>query len=563
MLQVAVYRQPDGDPNAWDEMVEAMAGASGCLPDLIKLGYPSSEIKELERELRSRLPKSHPRIGSSMALITWYAIAVAQLADFDANSIKQYVINHLCPIANAADTNGDSIADFLDKLSALKSEALVGDWNCLLVEAKGEKALAVQMSQVFPLLDKHFNPVYSRKVLEALIAKAGGTLQSVQKFHSNRDESLAYYRAKITAEVEPKEPEYKPKRCVLIPFHLIKGFTDDWKEPPPSPPSSDGGGGNSPHNNSPGDNGGEGLVTSPVTAVTASYSQLHEKCNQQDVEPESLSAISDSPVTSIGGKSTKEKQIVEEAIVDALGQEQKSHTLFPEKNVTGENLEAEALIQTESERLHISCNQTVTGCNQETKDVTEGVSQANASAPFVEQTAPTFTDEAICVEEQRNALAPTSPIENAPEATPAVADESTFFEEVSVLAGVLASEAICPDRSELATIRQLYSPAVLNAACKRLSIERHAQIKQWVIELNEVQQAQKQKVGDNPLEVVGTSIQLNQRVRVHCLGSQRDKKTGVVVKRVDGQTVVVRLDDTKLRYDLQMWECNVSWLSIL
>jgi hypothetical protein len=35
------------------------------------------------------------------------------------------------------------------------------------------------------------------------------------------------------------------------------------------------------------------------------------------------------------------------------------------------------------------------------------------------------------------------------------------------------------------------------------------------------------------------------------------------VKRVDGQTVVVRLDDTKLRYDLQMWECNVSWLSIL
>jgi hypothetical protein len=371
MLQVAVYRQPDGDPNSWDEMVEAMAGASGCLPDLIKLGYPKAEIKELERELRSHLPKSHPRIASSMALITWYAMAVAQLADFDTNSIKQYAINHLCPIANAADTNGDSVADFLDKLSALKSEALVGDWNCILVEARGEKALAVQMSQVFPLIDKHFNPVYSRKVLEALIAKAGGTLQSVQKFHSNRDESLAYYRAKITAEGEPTEPEYKPKRCVLIPFHLIKGFTDDWKEPPPSPPSSDGGGSNSPHNNSPCDNGGEGVVTSPVTPVTASYSQLPEKCNQQAVEPVSVSAVLDSPVTSFSDHSIKQNQQRWDAIAEALGQTQNTHTLIPEKDVTEEDLEPETVAVTESERLHISCNFDVTDCNQEEKDVTE------------------------------------------------------------------------------------------------------------------------------------------------------------------------------------------------
>jgi hypothetical protein len=81
----------------------------------------------------------------------------------DAESIKQYVVTQLCPIANAADTNSDSIADFLDKLSALKSEALVGDWNCLVVESKSGKALAVQMSQVFPLIDKHFNPVTPAK----------------------------------------------------------------------------------------------------------------------------------------------------------------------------------------------------------------------------------------------------------------------------------------------------------------------------------------------------------------------------------------------------------------
>jgi len=379
MLQVPVYRQSDGDPNAWDEMVEAMEGASGCLPDLIKLGYPKSEIKFLEKELRAHLPKSHPRIASSMGLITWYAMAVARLASFDADSIKQYAINHLCAIANAADSNSDSVTDFLDKLSALKSEALVGDWNCLLVETKAGKALAVQISQVFPLVDKYFNPVYSRKVLEALIAKAGGSLQSVQKFHSNRDESLAYYRAKITAESEsdPREPEYKPKRCVLIPFHLIKGFTDDWK--PPTPPNS----GDSLHNDSVYE-----PVTSRGTPVTANNSQLPEKCNQQDVGPQLDSAISSSPVTSFSDQSIDPHQVHQDALA-SLGDKSSSHTLTPQKNVTEEDFEPETLIDAETERLHEPCNPEVTDCNQETEDVTEEVAIESAPAPSVEQTAST------------------------------------------------------------------------------------------------------------------------------------------------------------------------------
>jgi len=378
MLQIPVYRQTDGDPSAWDEMQEAMKSASGCLPDLIKLGYPKAEIKQLEGELRSHLPKSHPRIASSMALILWYAMAVAKLADFDAESIKQYAISQLCPIANAADTNSDSITDFLDKLSALKSEALVGDWNCQVVETKTGRTLAIQMSQVFPLIDRQFNPVYSRKVLEALIAKSGGTLQSVQKFHSNRDESLAYYRAKLTADVDPKEPEYKPKRCVLVPLHLIKGFTDDWK--PPTLP-------NVPIEPSLPDDPIEEPVTSPVTSVTPSYTQLQEKCNQQTVEPELNSAVLDGLVTSFSERTTKEKQEPVESIsitpiTNDLDEKQKSHTLISEKYVTEEELEAVALIQTESERLHISCNQDVTGCNQEEENVTEPV-DTTASTPDV------------------------------------------------------------------------------------------------------------------------------------------------------------------------------------
>jgi hypothetical protein len=446
MLQVPVYRQSDGDAGAWDEMVEAMEGASGCLPDLIKLGYPSSEIKELEKELRSHLPKSHPRIASSMALITWYAMAVARLASFDADSIKRYVMEQLCPIANAADSNCDSITDFLDKLSALKSEALVGDWNCLLVETKAGKALAVQMSQVFPLVDKHFNPVYSRKVLEALIAKAGGSLQSVQKFHSNRDESLAYYRAKITAESEshPREPEYKPKRCVLIPLHLIKGFTDDWKPPTPpdtpdtrTPPSSD-----SPHNDSV-----YKPVTSSVTPVTANNSQLHEKCNQQDVDPVFDSAISDSPVTSFLEKSIDLNHQNQDAITDALGDKRNCHTLTPQKNVTEEDFESESLIDTEGKRLHKSCNQDVTDCNQETRDVTEEVAQADAPAPSVEQTASTSVDEAI------------APSPGATPDTLALVSEEVevdlWMEESTIaeIAQDLANESFCDGKATLAILR--------------------------------------------------------------------------------------------------------------
>jgi phage/plasmid-associated DNA primase len=42
----------------------------------------------------------------------------------------------------------------------------------------------------------------------------------------------------------------------------------------------------------------------------------------------------------------------------------------------------------------------------------------------------------------------------------------------------------CDDRETLAALRECWSPQAMNAACKRLSPEKHAQIKQWVVELN-------------------------------------------------------------------------------
>jgi hypothetical protein len=42
----------------------------------------------------------------------------------------------------------------------------------------------------------------------------------------------------------------------------------------------------------------------------------------------------------------------------------------------------------------------------------------------------------------------------------------------------------CPDRSTLADLRLCWPGYAMNAACKLLSAEKHAQIKQWVLELN-------------------------------------------------------------------------------
>lgn len=133
--------------------------------------------------------------------------------------------------------------------------------------------------------------------------------------------------------------------------------------------------------------------------------------------------------------------------------------------------------------------------------------------------------------------------------------EFTFEEEVEALVPVLADEAIGLDKKELATIRGLYSAEVLNAACKRLSPERHTQIKQWVVELNA------DATAPDTTETQ-QSIRPNQRVRVHCQGSKRDRKTGTV-RTVSGEYAVIWLDDESLPYHLRGLECLISWLTAL
>jgi hypothetical protein len=85
---------------------------------------------------------------------------------------------------------------------------------------------------------------------------------------------------------------------------------------------------------------------------------------------------------------------------------------------------------------------------------------------------------------------PSQFVEEGFPAEPGKVTEATDEETILDLAELLQ---LCDSKEALQEIRQIsaFTPAVLNQSCKLLSPERHAQIMQWVIELNQFL-----KVGD-------------------------------------------------------------------
>jgi hypothetical protein len=96
-------------------------------------------------------------------------------------------------------------------------------------------------------------------------------------------------------------------------------------------------------------------------------------------------------------------------------------------------------------------------------------------------------------------LSPVNPIENPPEATEGEVndqtprsiqgdtvepEESGWMSEENI-AGFARDLAQCDSAEELDLLRSCWNPQAMNAACKRLSPEKHAQIMQWTIELNQ------------------------------------------------------------------------------
>jgi hypothetical protein len=217
-------RVVDIDMTSYDKLRRAQETASGALPSLISIGYDRAAVLDIELELAAYLPPNMLRQARSIALVCWFTEKVLQRAGApEALTIRDWVKRFLCP-SISENNQANSLADFVEKLHALQTEAKVGDWNVRVVAGRdGKDYLAVHLASVWPVIDKSFSPTYSSKIIAALVKDNGG-MASSQKFVSNRDVALAYQRT-IQTHTEVEAPAMTTKRCYLIPIDLAPQFS--------------------------------------------------------------------------------------------------------------------------------------------------------------------------------------------------------------------------------------------------------------------------------------------------------------------------------------------------
>jgi hypothetical protein len=297
-------RKTGGDKQAFQELKQAQLLASGAFPTLLKLGYPRDKIVAIESELLTHLPLAHARIAQSMAIVVYYAQQVVELVG-GTEDIKTWVISHLCTSEDDADSIGDSLQDFIDKVLSLESESLIGDWNKQTVTTRdGQQYIALHYADVWSLVDKHYKPAtYNLKALKPLVVKAGGRVDNVtQKFDLSRDQTLAYYRALISprtdgdgATVEPNPPRKVGRKSWLLPTSLFN-HSDDGN-------GDDGGNGGddpiSPDPHSPVDDGGLSQIPASYQNSPDRYQQLPKSGNSPSLDRTSTSATANSQVTKL------------------------------------------------------------------------------------------------------------------------------------------------------------------------------------------------------------------------------------------------------------------------
>jgi hypothetical protein len=231
LIRLFFARSSDGEREAFYELPIAQNQAAGCLTQLIKLGYPASEVHKIEQALLRHLPHAHIRISKSLALVTYYTAQVIKLANAQED-IWDYVVRTICPAVNDPDEAGDSVRDFLEKIFELQSRSLLGDWNMRWVEKESGKVLAVYIPGVWQALDAEFKPAYNRKIIESLLIQQG-IQRTRQRFHRSEDESRAFYRAKLTPrydaggeEIPPNPPETTLRWCYEVPEDFLRAYSE-------------------------------------------------------------------------------------------------------------------------------------------------------------------------------------------------------------------------------------------------------------------------------------------------------------------------------------------------
>ncbi|HEY9833734.1 MAG TPA: hypothetical protein V6D26_24500, partial [Stenomitos sp.] len=227
-LRTPFERTAGGSKESFQDLKAAQTRASGAFQELLKLGYPAQEVAAIETVLLPYLPLAHARIAQSLAIVTWYTQKVVDMTGGTEN-IKQWVIDHLCSSENDADSAGDSLKDFIDKLLTLESESKVGQWNLKRnIERNGRSYTAIYAADAWSRVDNRFKPAtYNFKALKPLIVKVGGIVDTTVRFAKSQDQVLAYERALISprfsdgVKVPPNPPETIPRKAWLIPSELF------------------------------------------------------------------------------------------------------------------------------------------------------------------------------------------------------------------------------------------------------------------------------------------------------------------------------------------------------
>lgn len=223
MIRLFVGKRTDGDRMAFVELRKLCRQAGGALPTLIQFGHNPQAISQLEEKFRPLMIHAQGRLPKSLALITHYAKLICQAGDLNID-IERWVVNNVCPEFNDVDEGGDSLRDFFEKLAALRSEAAIGGWNYRYVQQHGSEdiqGLAIYLNSVWPVMDQKFSLPYNKKIIRKLLRDEGASIESVQRFHEDKDISLVLSRAGQKENIP-----MQPRKCILVPVDVLRKFSE-------------------------------------------------------------------------------------------------------------------------------------------------------------------------------------------------------------------------------------------------------------------------------------------------------------------------------------------------
>jgi hypothetical protein len=210
-----------------ERLADAIRGASSGLGQIIGMKFDRMAIREIARKLTPYLTGSHARMVDNYAILVHYTQQLCDVAGYAFDALK-FCIEQMCPAANAFDSDKDSLTDFLEKLSTMKSEGVIGEWNMSQVTKGFKPFLAIQMQSIWPLFEQRYQVNYSRQSIEALIIERDGMTGGTQRFVASKTEWQDYQRALNQFEMgtgattAPTKPRKKAQaKCVLIPVASV------------------------------------------------------------------------------------------------------------------------------------------------------------------------------------------------------------------------------------------------------------------------------------------------------------------------------------------------------